>query len=88
MPKQKLGKKLSFDILESTAPPKPQHQKSRKPENQRSRKVENQSWKTGKTQISLWLPDKLVESLKIEAAKQKKKLSTLAAEKLTRTVEK
>lgn len=88
MPKQRLGKRISFDILESTAPTKPENQRSRTVENQKSREVENQSWKRGKRQISLWLPDKLVEHLKIQAAKEKKKLSTLAAEKLTRRVKK
>ena len=83
MSKQKLGKKLNFDILESTTKKKVEKYKSRKVENQKSRKVEKQSnWKTGKTQISLWLPTELVRALKLQAAKENKKLSDVAVEKL------
>jgi len=83
MSKQKLGKKLNFNILESTTKKKVEKYKSRKVENQKSRKVEKQSnWKTGKTQISLWLPTELIKNLKLQAAKENKKLSAVAAERL------
>ena len=49
MSKQKLGKKLNFNILESTTKRTVEKYKSRKVENQKSREVEKQSnWKTGK----------------------------------------
>jgi len=83
---------------------KPEHQRSREVENQKSRvvkgkttrKVENQktrkpekqNWKAGRTQISLWLPDTLVTDIKLQAVKERKKLSAVAIERLTRTVEK
>lgn len=83
MSKQKLGKKLNFDILESTTKRKVEKYNSRKVENQKSREVEKSSnWKTGRTQISLWLPTELVRDLKLQAAKENKKLSAVAVERL------
>lgn len=83
MSKQKLGKKLNFDILESTTKRKVEKYNSRKVENQKSREVEKQSnWKKGKMQISLWLPTELVKNLKLQAAKENKKLSVVAVERL------
>ena len=83
MSKQKLGKKLNFNILESTTKRTVEKYKSRKVENQKSREVEKQSnWKTGKTQISLWLPTELIKDLKLQAIKENKKLSAVAVERL------
>lgn len=88
MPKQRLGKRISFDILESTAPPKPEHQKYRIIEKQNYRNIEIYNWKKNKTQVCLWLPDKLVEKLKIESIRRKKTFAALVTEKLTATIEK
>jgi hypothetical protein len=54
------------------------------PESQKGRKPDLKDWKKGKTQLSLWLPDNLVIDLKMQAAKEMRKLSDVAIERLSK----
>jgi len=58
-----------------------------KVENQKSIKVVNHyNYSIGKTQVSFWLPDEVVEDLKIQAAKEKRRMSHIVAEVLVNSL--
>ena len=72
---------------ESHKTKKVEKEKSRIVESQKGRKVENHyEFSIGKTQVSFWLPDEVVETLKIHAAKERKRMSRIVTEVLTKTL--
>jgi len=67
----------------------PEQENSRTIKTKKSRKLQYQKkWESaGKTQISLWLPSSLVQKLKIQAVMENKKMSQLATDILSNTLQ-
>lgn len=72
------GKRRIARAPEKEKARKPEVLKTREPEKQRTKEPEE--WQKGKTQISLWLPDRVALDLKVRALREKRRLSDLGSE--------
>jgi len=89
------GEKEKTRKVENIKSIKPESRKTKKVEKLKSRevekhkgiKVENQyNFSVGKTQVSFWLPDEVVEDLKIQAAKERKRMSRIVTDVLVKSL--
>lgn len=81
------GEKEKTRKVENIKSIKPENHKTKKVEKEKGIKVENQyNFSIGKTQVSFWLPDEVVEDLKIQAAKEKKRMSRIVTDALVNSL--
>ena len=89
------GEKEKTRKVENIKSIKPESQKTKKVEKEKGIKVESPksikvenhyNFSIGKTQVSFWLPDEVVEDLKIQAAKEKKRMSRIVTDVLVNSL--
>ena len=80
------GEKYKTSKVENIKSIKPESNKTKTVEKEKGIKVENHyNFSVGKTQVSFWLPDEVVEDLKIKAAKERKRMSRIVTDVLVRS---